>query len=434
MIISPPWSWLTVLTDMRSYLRESGLLFLAGGLLVAGVLAVSLAGGRLDYQPLILAGGLALAWLIAQLGLRLAGHGGDSLLLPLAAALTGIGLIMVFRLKPELFPSQALWAAIGLGAFLAAAFAFRRAERWSEYKYLWGVIGIALLVATALFGVDIGGNKNWLFIGPVHFQPSEFAKLFIVLFLAAYLSERREVLAFATRQYGPLVLPQPRILAPLLAFWGLAMLMLVFQRDLGAALLYFGTATLMVYLASGRKGYLAWGAGLFLVGSLVAYALYPHVRARLDIWLDPWSDPNGRAYQIVQSLFALGSGGALGSGLTYGFPLLIPEVHTDFIFAAIGEELGLAGAGAVMLLYMLMVYRAFRIALTAATPFRLLLAAGLAVLLALQVFVIVGGVTKFLPLTGITLPLVSYGGSSIVATFILLGILLAVSEAGPADA
>jgi len=282
--------------------------------------------------------------------------------------------------------------------------------------------------------VDVGGNKNWLVFGPVRFQPSEFAKLFIVLFLAAYLSERREVLAFATRSFGPLVLPQPRIMAPLLAIWGLAMLMLVAQRDLGAALLFFGTATVMIYLASGRPGYLWWGAGMFLVGTALAYALYPHVRVRIDIWLDPWADPSGKAYQIVQSLFALGSGGALGSGLGYGFPNLVPEVHTDFVFAAIGEELGLAGAGAVMMLYILMVYRVFRAALLAPTPFRALLAGGLAVLLALQVLVIVGGVTKFLPLTGVTLPLVSYGGSSVVATFILLGMVLAMSERRAGDA
>ncbi len=414
--------------------QEFVLLLLPGAVLLAGVLAVSLSGGRVDYLALEAAAGLALAWLLAQFILRRAGHEGDGLLLPLAAVLTALGLIMVFRLKPELYLVQALWAAIGLGAFLAAAFAFRRAEQWSEYKYFWGLAGIALLLATALFGVDIGGNKNWLFLGPVHFQPSEFAKLFIVLFLAAYLSERREVLTFATRRFGPLVLPQPRIMAPLLAIWGLAMLMLVAQRDLGAALLYFGTATIMIYLASGRPGYLWWGAGMFLAGSALAYALYPHVRVRIDIWLDPWTDPSGKAYQIVQSLFALGSGGALGSGLGYGFPGLVPEVHTDFIFAAIGEELGLAGAGAVMLVYILMVYRAFRAALLAPTPFRALLAGGLAVLLALQVLVIVGGVTKFLPLTGVTLPLVSYGGSSVVATFILLGMVLAMSEGRPTDA
>ncbi len=414
--------------------RECYLLLLAGAVLLAGVLAVSLVGGAPDYRALGAAAGLALAWPVAHFALRRAGHLGDGLLLPLAAVLTALGLIMVFRLKPGLFMVQALWAAFGLAAFLGSAFFFRQAERWSEYKYFWGLAGIALLLATALFGVDIGGNKNWLFIGPVHFQPSEFAKLFIVLFLAAYLSERREVLTFATRRYGPLILPQPRIMAPLLAVWGLAMLMLVGQRDLGAALLYFGTATVMIYLASGRAGYLLWGAGMFLVGSVLAYALYPHVRARIDIWLDPWADPSGRAYQVVQSLFALGSGGALGSGLGYGFPGLVPEVHTDFIFAAIGEELGLAGAGAVMMLYILLVYRAFRAALLAPSPFRALLAGGLAVLLGLQVLVIVGGVTKFLPLTGVTLPLVSYGGSSVVATFILLGMVLAMSEKRPADA
>lgn len=408
--------------------QEYALSLLAGAMLLAGVLAVSLAGGTVDSRALTAAAGLALAWPVAQFVLRRAGYDGDGLLLPMAAVLTSLGLIMVFRLKPNLYMVQALWAAIGLGAFLAAAFLFRRAERWSEYKYFWGLAGIALLLATALFGVDIGGNKNWLILGPVHFQPSEFAKLFIVLFLAAYLSERREVLTYATRRFGPLALPQPRILAPLLAIWGLAMLMLVAQRDLGAALLYFGTATIMIYLASGRASYLGWGAGMFLVGAALAYAIYPHVRVRIDIWLDPWSDPSGRAYQIVQSLFALGSGGALGSGLGYGFPGLVPEVHTDFIFAAIGEEMGLAGAGAVMLLYILLVYRAFRAALLAPTPFRALLAGGLAVLLALQVLVIVGGVTKFLPLTGVTLPLVSYGGSSVVATFILLGMVLAMSE------
>jgi cell division protein FtsW (lipid II flippase) len=414
--------------------RECCLLLLAGAVLLAGVLAVSLGGGAPDYRALGAAAGLALAWPVTHFALRRAGHLGDGLLLPLAAVLTALGLIMVFRLKPGLFMVQALWAALGLAAFLGSAFFFRQAERWSEYKYFWGLAGIALLLATALFGVDIGGNKNWLFIGPVRFQPSEFAKLFIVLFLAAYLSERREVLTFATRRYGPLILPQPRIMAPLLAVWGLAMLMLVGQRDLGAALLYFGTATVMIYLASGRAGYLLWGAGMFLIGSVLAYALYPHVRARIDIWLDPWADPSGRAYQVVQSLFALGSGGALGSGLGYGFPGLVPEVHTDFIFAAIGEELGLAGAGAVMMLYILLVYRAFRAALLAPSPFRALLAGGLAVLLGLQVLVIVGGVTKFLPLTGVTLPLVSYGGSSVVATFILLGMVLAMSEKRPTDA
>lgn len=419
---------------MTSAWQDFKLFFLAGVILPLGILAVSLARGAVAAEALTVSGLLAVSWLLVHFWLRRSGHYGDPLLLPVAAVLAGLGLIMVFRLNPGLFMVQALWVAIGLAAFMASAFIFRRIEFLAEYKYIWGVIGVGLLLATALFGVEVGGNKNWLVLGPVGFQPSEFAKLFIVLFLAAYLSERREVLAFATRNYGPLVLPQPRFLAPLLAIWGLAMVMLVMQRDLGAALLYFGTTTIMMYMASGRPGYLGWGAGLFLTGSALVYAFYPHVRTRIDIWLNPWSDPDGKAYQILQSLFALGSGGALGSGLTYGFPGFIPEVHTDFIFAAIGEEMGLAGSGAVMMLYVVLIYRAFRVAMKAETFFRALLASGLAVLLALQIFVIVGGVTKFLPLTGVTLPFVSYGGSSVVSTFILLGMLFAISEAGVADA
>lgn len=414
---------------MDSVKQERSLLLLAGVVLYGGLLAVNLAAGKFDVSVLIAATGVIFGWIATQFIMRRTGHSGDPLLLPLAAVLTAVGLVFIFRLKPGLFLLQAMWVVIGQLAFLVSAFTARQVVKWAEYKYIWGAIGIILLISTAVFGVEIGGNKNWLILGPVRLQPSEFAKLFIVLFLAAYLNERREVLKFATKNYGPLVLPHPRFLAPLLAIWGLAMLLLVLQRDLGAALLYFGTSIVMVFLASGRWSYVVFSGGLFLFGAALAYAFYPHVQARIDIWLNPWADPSGRAYQIVQSLFALGSGGILGSGLAYGFPHLIPEVHTDFVFAAIGEELGLMGAGAVMLFYMLLVYRAFRVALQAKTSFDILLAGGLAVFLALQIFVIVGGVTKFLPLTGVTLPFISYGGSSMVATFLLLGVLSAISEA-----
>jgi cell division protein FtsW (lipid II flippase) len=420
--------------DMGTVQHERILLLIAGGVLLCGIMAISLAWGKFDTAVIATAAGLAAAWFGVHILLRATGHNGDPLLLPLAALLTAVGLILIFRLKPGLFLIQALWTVFGLAAFVAAAFLSRRVEQWAEYKYIWGAVGITLLLATALFGVEIGGNKNWLVLGPVRFQPAEFAKLFIVLFLAAYLNERREVLAYATKNIGPLIVPHPRFMAPLLAVWGLAMAMLVLQRDLGAALLYFGTAVIMTYLASSRWSYAVWGGGLFLMGSVAAYTLYSHVRARFDIWLNPWADPNGKAYQIVQSLFALGSGGVLGSGLTFGFPDIIPEVHTDFVFAALGEELGLMGAGAVLLIYMLMVFRAFTIALNARSSFDILLAGGLAVLLAMQVLVIVGGVTKFLPLTGVTLPFISYGGSSMVATFTLVGMLFAISEARSADA
>ncbi len=410
-------------------LSEIGLLFLAGLILINGYLAVSLANQHFTYQGLGSVVGLVLGWLVTSQVVRRLSAAADILFLPLAVFLASIGLTLILRLRPDLFFQQALWLAVGLIAFAVTVAVFRQADQIAKYKYLCGLAGITLLIITILFGVDIGGNKNWIIVGPVRFQPSEFAKLLIIIFLAAYLSERRQLLSYATRQYGPLTLPHPRFIAPLLALWGLTMAMLIVQRDLGSALLYFGTTVIMTYMASGRLSYVFLALGLFVAGSLVCYFVFPHVQLRIDIWLNPWADPNGRAYQIVQSLFAFGSGGLLGSGLTFGYPTIIPEVHTDFIFAAIGEELGLAGTAAVIIAYILLVYRAFRTALTAPSAFTMLMASGLGILTALQVFIIIGGVTKFLPLTGITLPLISYGGSSMVSSFILLGMLYAVSEA-----
>lgn len=408
---------------------ELGLLAIAGLILVNGYLAVTLANHQFSYQGLGIAAGLVVCWTVVSLILRRYCTAADPLLLPAAVCLASIGLTLILRLRPELFVTQSMWLTAGLVAFVITVGIFHRPETVAQYKYLCGVTGVALLVITIIFGVDIGGNKNWIILGPVRFQPAEFAKLLIIIFLAAYLSERRQLLTYATRQYGLLTLPHPRFIAPLLAVWALTMGMLIVQRDLGSALLYFGTTVIMAYMASGRWSYVALALGWFFAGASLCYVLFPHVQVRIDIWLNPWADPAGRSYQIVQSLFALGSGGLLGSGLTFGYPNLIPEVHTDFIFAAIGEELGLAGTAAVIIAYMLIVYRAFRIALVSQMPFTMLLAGGLGVLTALQVFIIIGGVTKFLPLTGITLPLISYGGSSMVSSFILLGMLFAISEA-----
>lgn len=408
---------------------ELGLLLLAGLILVNGYLAVTLANHQFSYQGLSIIAVLTILPILTSVIVRRFACSADSLLLPLAVFLASIGLTLILRLRPELFVPQAMWLTAGLIAFTITAVIFRQPEVIARYKYLCGITGVALLLITILFGVDIGGNKNWIIIGPVRFQPSEFAKLLIIIFLASYLSERRQLLTYATRHYGPISLPHPRFIAPLLALWALTMAMLIVQRDLGSALLYFGTTVTMAYMASGRLGYVILALCLFFTGSALCYFVFPHVQVRIDIWLNPWADPTGRSYQIVQSLFALGSGGLLGSGLTFGFPNTIPEVHTDFIFAAIGEELGLAGTAAVIIAYILIVYRAFRTALTSETPFTMLLAGGLGILTALQVFIIIGGVTKFLPLTGITLPLISYGGSSMVSSFILLGMLFATSEA-----
>lgn len=411
--------------------NERFLMSIASFVALAGLLAVSLAGGLIDYFALAAVSGLILCWFAVHFVMRMNGHQGDPLLLPAVILLISIGLTMIFRLKPGLLLYQALWVAVGLGSFLFSAFFFRQLERLADYKYICGIFGVLLLLSAIIFGVDIGGNKNWVILGPVRFQPSEFAKLFIVVFLAAYLNDRREILTLVNQKYGPLTLPPLRFIAPLLAVWGLAMLMFILQRDLGSALLFFGIALIMTYMASGKLNYILFGGCLFMLGALVCYSLYSHVQVRVDIWLDPWTDPSGKAYQIVQSLFALGSGGILGSGLTFGFPDLIPEVHTDFIFSAIGEELGLAGTAGVMLIYMLVIGRAFRAAILAEKSFDSLVAGGLAVATALQVLIIVGGVTKFLPLTGITLPFVSYGGSSMVANFIVLGVIFAISEKRP---
>ena len=414
------------MTNIRHHERR--LLLLAGVIMLNGILAVGFAQGTLDYTVIGATCGLIICFMLANAVLHKAGHTGDPIFLPLAALLTGIGLTMILRLKPNLFLLQVMWVGVGLMAFLTTVFLSRRLHEVAKFKYICGFIGIGLMMTAIFFGVDIGGNKNWVILGPIRFQPSEFAKIFIVLFLAAYLSERRDLLTLATRHYGPFVLPHPRFIAPLIAVWGLAMMMFILQRDMGAALLYFGTAIIMTYMVSGRFSYILIGFISFLIGSILCYKFYHHIQIRVDIWLHPWVDPNGNAYQIVQSLFAFGSGGIMGSGLTYGFPTMIPEVHTDFIFAAIGEEMGLIGAASIMMMYILMIYRAFRASLRSTMPFSMLVAGGLAVSMALQICLIIGGVIKFFPLTGITLPFVSYGGSSIVANFILLGMLFSISE------
>lgn len=402
--------------------------------LLTGIGVVTLVAGKADVHLIAaILGALTVEVILITRFIHNGGSDADSLLFSIALFLTVLGLVFVFRLKPNLFIFQALWTAISLAAFAVSVKLARRIDTLANYKYIIGFIGIVLLMATIVFGVEIGGNKNWLILGPIRFQPSEFAKLFIIVFLASYLTERREVLAFATRSYGLFKIPEIRFVAPLAVLWGLTMLMLVFQRDLGSALLYFGTALLMIYIASGRVALLMYGATFFAAGSVLCYLLFPHVQTRLDIWINPWQDPSGRAYQIVQSLFAFGSGGVFGTGLGRGFPDIIPEVHTDFVYAAIAEELGLLGAGGIILLYMILFYRAFRTAFNATCPFRQMIASGLAVFISLQTLLIIGGVTKFLPLTGVTLPFISYGGSSLVANYILIGTLFAISEARKND-
>ena len=354
--------------------------------------------------------------------------GTDLTLFPAAMLLASLGLIMIGRLKPALFLTQMRWLLLGLIVYLFLVFLGERVLRLLSYPYLLGVFCLLLLCSALFFGTEIGGSRNWIVFGPFAVQPSEFGKIVIIMFLAAYLTEHREVLTLPRHRLLWLKLPVLRFIAPLLLIWGIAILMFVVQRDLGSALLFFGIAVSMTYMATGRKSYVALAFAFFLGAAALSYSFFSHVRVRFNIWLDPWSDPSGSAYQVVQSLFALGSGGVWGAGFAHGHPNLIPEVHTDFIFAAIAEELGLLGSLGVMLVFALFFYRAIRIALGCREEARMLLAAGIAVVFLLQAFIIIAGVTKFLPLTGITLPFVSYGGSSMIASFMLLGILTVLSK------
>ena len=359
----------------------------------------------------------------------------DSVPLSLAYLLLAVGLAEIARLKPELFTAQLRWACVGIAFWALTVVLWERLRDFLAYPYVLGIATTIILLLPLLFGVSIGGNTNWLAFGGFSVQPSEFGKILLIFFLAAYLADHRAVLTLPARRFLFLHLPPVRFIAPLVVLWGLAVLMFVIARDLGAALLFFGMAVLMTYMGTGRKSYV-FLAGLFIViAAALSYALFGHVRVRFDIWLHPWADPNGMSYQVVQSLFAIGSGGIWGTGFAEGHPLLIPEVHTDFIFAAIAEEFGLIGAVFVLMCYALLFWRGSRIAMGVPRAEESLLAAGCAASLLLQAFIITAGVTKLLPLTGITLPFVSYGGSSMSASFILVGILTALSgeRRGAAD-
>ena len=382
----------------------------------------------------------ALAWAAglagAGLALRRWRPGHDPLLLPAAGLLTGMGLVMVARLAPRFLARQTIWSLLGLGTMLAAALGLReQAGRatWPglrllrRYRYTWLIGGLAVLALTLAFGVNPAGTgaRLWLGLGGFYFQPSEPLKLLMVIFLASYLAEKRPLLTGTAYQVGRLRLPPLPYLGPVLLMWGFSLLLLIWQRDLGAAWLFFAVFLLMLYVTTGQLRYVLLGLGLFGLGALIGYRLFDHVRLRVDIWWSPWAEASGRAFQIVQSLLAFAAGGVLGQGIGQGRPTFIPVVHSDFVFSAIGEELGLLGTLGVMALFALLVTRAGRISLAAQTPFRQLLAFGLAAMLGLQALTIMAGSLKLVPLTGVTLPFVSYGGSSLVTSFALVGLLFA---------
>ena len=408
-------------------------------LTVAGFTAVLVArSGEVSSTSLVYAGLFLALFLVAHIALRMRLPQADPYLLPLVGILASVGLCEIYRIRPALARDQALWIAIGVAVFVAVLVLLPDFRVLERYRYLCGALALGLLAFTILSsyatGTVINGARVWIRVGGLSFQPAELAKVLLVLFLAGYLRERRELLAQTPTRVLGIGLPPLRQLAPLLAMLGAALLLLVAMNDFGTSLLFFGVFVALVYVATGRVAYAVIGLAAFAGGSALAYQVAPQVAERVSIWLDPWKTSRSSGYQIVQSLYTVADGGLFGSGLGRGYILtgggrpVIPEVQTDFIYSAIAGELGLAGAAALLLCYILIAYRGFKIASRAGDGFSKLVATGLTLTLSLQAFLIVGGVVRVVPLTGITLPFVSYGGSSIVSNFLLLALLLAVSD------
>jgi cell division protein FtsW (lipid II flippase) len=434
--------------------RELGLLILVGiALYVGGVSlgaterfrAMQLEGEVRPIDMVTPAGAVLLGiYLAALFGVHaafvLAGRRTDQILLPTIGMLGGIGLLLMQRLPQSLAGSlgglaqtQLVWLVIGLTIVAGLGVAVRNDVWLRRYKYTWAAVGVGLLLLVFLFGREVNGARLTLTLGPVSGQPSELLKVILVVFLAGYLSENRRLLVEESTRIGPIRLPPLPYLAPMVAMWTIALGIVIVQRDLGAALLFFAVFLLLLYVSTARVSYVVLGLGAFVIGAGLLYFVFDHVRTRIDIWLNPFADPSGAGYQVIQALHAFARGGLIGTGLGNGLPSIagrppIPALHTDFPFAALGEELGLVGILAILGLYLVLVERGLRIASAAQDEFRAILAAGLSLVIGVQAFIIAGGNLKMIPLTGITLPFVSYGGSSLIANAVIVGLLIALSE------
>jgi cell division protein FtsW (lipid II flippase) len=388
--------------------------------------------------------------LVAHLGVRQFARYADPVLLPAVMLLNGLGLALIYRLDFDdagekgrsigaLAPRgdagvQLVWTALGITLFLAVLVVVRDHRALQRYTYTAGAVGLVLLAIPALLPArfsEVNGARIWVRISGFSIQPGEFAKLLLIVFFAGYLVVKRDVLALASRRFAGIDLPRGRDLGPIIVAWALSLLILIGERDLGSSLLFFGVFVVLLYVATERTSWLFFGLVMFVSGAYFAYQNFGHVHRRVDIWLSPFAPENitGPSYQLVQSLFGMATGGLLGTGLGQGRPSTVPYPKTDFIIATAGEELGLTGLMAIMVLYGIIVHRGLRTALAVRDSFGKLLSCGLAVIVTLQVFVVVGGVTRLIPLTGLTTPFLSYGGSSLVANWALAALILRVSDA-----
>jgi peptidoglycan glycosyltransferase len=368
--------------------------------------------------------------LIAHMAMRWLAPNADPILLPTAGLLNGIGYVFIARLSTTEARLQAVWTAAGIAAFIATLALVRRARDLERYRYSFAFAGIGLLLLPLVphIGENINGARLWIHVGGLNFQPGEIAKLALAIFFASVMVERGDLLSQGTVRLGRFLVLDPRYLAPILAAWGLSLVIFLSENDLGSSFLFFALFIGMLWVATGRAYYLGLGAALFAGGSVLALKVIGHAKTRVQSWLNPWAHANTSGYQIIQGQFAIAAGNLFGEGPGQSNAAHIPEASTDLIFAVIADELGLVGATALLFAYLLMVGTGLRIAVRCERPFEKLLATGLSLVVGVQTFVIVGGVTRLIPLTGVTLPFVSYGGSSLIANYILLALLLRISH------
>jgi cell division protein FtsW (lipid II flippase) len=410
---------------------ELGLLVFGGAIVTGGFALLSMVQHHhvvpsdLRYPGIYVASTIVLSLWMGKFAPR-----ADQLVFPIVAIVAGVGILVITRLDVGLGHRQLVWTVLGEIALGIVLVFPRRVSTLRLYKYSWAFLGLFLIVATIVAGTDVSGSgyKRWIGFHGVYLQPVELLKVLMAIFFAAYLDEKRELLASARIQFGPIRIPPFQYLAPMVVMCGLSLLLLVKQNDLGSALLFLGIFLAMIYIGTARAIYPISGLLMFAVGVFLAFHLFSHVRSRAEIWLDPWTRASGSGYQLVQGLVALAVGGVGGQGLGQGHPNFVPVVTTDFILSAIGEELGLAGVACLLGLLIFLVFRGLSVAISAEDGFQKMLAAGLMATLAIQTIVIVGGTTRLMPLTGVPVPFLSYGGSSMLANFIMIGLLLKISN------
>jgi cell division protein FtsW (lipid II flippase) len=410
---------------------ELGLLLVAVLITVSAYILASL--GQNASIP-----GDVVGFLLVMLGMMLAAHvanrlaapDANAVMLPIVALLNGLGYVMIARIDYHLASLQLVWTALGVAGYVVTLFVVRRSRDLERYRYLVALVGLGLLLLPLVphLGEQINGARLWVRLGPVTFQPVELGKLALIVFFASYFVEKREILITPTARLGNHLVPDPRPFGPVVLAWAFSMMVMTAEHDIGFALLLFVIFVSLLWMATGRFVYLVFGVLLFALGAVAAAHFFGQVHVRVQIWVDPWKYANGIGYQAVQAQYAMGTGGLVGTGLGLGHPYLVPVAASDFIFAAFGEEMGLLGTSALVIAYVLFVGAGLRTALTARTDLAKLTAAGFTVLLGFQAFFIMAGVVRLLPLTGITLPFVAYGGSSLVANYVLVALLMRISD------